>query len=368
MVSCRCCAWGFGPCAVVRGPDAVLKAVRRLYWALPPALLAILFSRIDVGRFLQLARHVDAALVLAGMGLSLGIVATGALRWHLLVRSHRDLRPTWGASLVSYWRCLSMGALTPGSLGADALRVMALGRQTRRFVEAAWLLLTEKAAALLACVVLLIVLLPAHLPPPWGLPGPSTTAVITPFGLVVGVAALMTVLGLAMMAWRPRFRSASRRLRAWAIRLGRRVDRLRPTTKGASRAVSHPRSSRPVLSGTLLGLVGLVSVAVFVLSAAQAHLFFAAIGHPVSYAVNLCVTPLLFLVFAVPISFGTLGVREVAFVVLYGAFGVPAEQALLVSFLGLCALLSSHAVGALLWWVRPDTSADPRAGAERTPA
>ena len=45
---------------------------------------------------------------------------------------------------------------------------------------------------------------------------------------------------------------------------------------------------------------------------------------------------------------GTLGVREVAYVLFYGAFGVAAEPALLVSFCALVGLLGNYAVGTLL--------------------
>ena len=100
----------------------------------------------------------------------------------------------------------------------------------------------------------------------------------------------------------------------------------------------------------------LLSMAVFGASALQAQVFFAAIGIDVAFEVNLIVTPMLFLVFTLPISFGSIGVREAAFIMVYGAFGVAAEAALLVSFCGLAAMLVGNGLGALM----PAASADRR--------
>lgn len=99
-------------------------------------------------------------------------------------------------------------------------------------------------------------------------------------------------------------------------------------------------------------MVVALSVGLFAVSALQAQLFFRAIGQDVSLMANLTVAPLLFLVFSLPISFGTIGVREGSFVLLYGAFGVPPEPALLVSFFGLVGLIGNYLIGALLHWSR----------------
>jgi uncharacterized membrane protein YbhN (UPF0104 family) len=62
--------------------------------------------------------------------------------------------------------------------------------------------------------------------------------------------------------------------------------------------------------------------------------------------VNLFITPLLFLLYALPISFGGLGIREGAFILAYSAFGVPTETALIISVTGLMGNLLSYGIGA----------------------
>jgi hypothetical protein len=63
--------------------------------------------------------------------------------------------------------------------------------------------------------------------------------------------------------------------------------------------------------------------------------------------VNLFVAPIFFIIFLIPISFGSIGVREGAFILLYGQFGVPMEVALLVSFFNLFGLFLNNIIGAL---------------------
>jgi uncharacterized membrane protein YbhN (UPF0104 family) len=65
------------------------------------------------------------------------------------------------------------------------------------------------------------------------------------------------------------------------------------------------------------------------------------------FVANLFVALLLFFIFILPISFGGLGVREGAFIMLYKPFGVEPEIALIVSFFTLFAMILNYLVGAL---------------------
>ncbi|MFC2029611.1 lysylphosphatidylglycerol synthase transmembrane domain-containing protein [Chloroflexota bacterium] len=60
-------------------------------------------------------------------------------------------------------------------------------------------------------------------------------------------------------------------------------------------------------------------------SALRAQVFFLALGYELPFAVNLFVAPVIYFVSHLPISFGGFGVREAAFILLYGLFGVPPE-------------------------------------------
>jgi len=56
----------------------------------------------------------------------------------------------------------------------------------------------------------------------------------------------------------------------------------------------------------------------------------------------------MFFIFILPISFGTLGIREGAFIFFYGIFGMDQEAALLLSFLSLSGRLLNVVIGAII--------------------
>ncbi|KPL14964.1 MAG: hypothetical protein AMS26_08945 [Bacteroides sp. SM23_62] len=56
----------------------------------------------------------------------------------------------------------------------------------------------------------------------------------------------------------------------------------------------------------------------------------------------------MFFIFLLPISFGTFGIREGAFIFFYGIFGMGQEAALLLSFLTLSGRLLNVIIGAII--------------------
>lgn len=324
-----------------------LRIARLLvYWGLPPLVLAAIFNRVDLARLQQLLLQIDLPLFVLGLCASPVIVTLGGLRWHVLVRLHPGFRPPLTATVADYWRSLAVGFVLPGSMGTDAYRALTLARQTHHHVAAVILVLVEKCVALLACVLLIVVLLPSQLPRHGRLiaDGLGDSA-----GWVI-VALAGAGLAVGLLWALPSVKQAARALRLRVLRAGRRVSRRASAAIGAR--AQGPRGSAavqtPRYSATGLGAALVLSVLVFVASAAQVHFFFGAVGHHVALGTNLFVAPLLFVVFALPISFGTLGVREAAFLLFYGLFDVPAEPTLLVSFCGLVGILCSYGVGALL--------------------
>lgn len=324
-----------------------LHLARQLvYWGLPPIVLALIFSRIDLARLQQLLQQIDLPLFLLGLCFSPLVVTLGGFRWHVLVRLHEGFRPPVAATVADYWRSLAVGFVLPGSIGTDAYRAVALARQTHRYVAAVMLVLAEKLVALLACALMLVVLLPSQLP------AYSRTLADgvrdSPGWVIAAVAA--AGLALAALQAQPRVKRAVRASRLRVLRTSRRIVRqvsaaaaMRAQEASGSATVNSPR-----FSGIGFAVALALSALVFVASAAQAHLFFGAVGHDVAFTTNLFIAPLLFVVFALPISFGTLGVREAAFLLFYGLFDVPAEPTLVVSFCGLVGILCSYGIGALL--------------------
>ncbi|MBU1909975.1 MAG: flippase-like domain-containing protein, partial [Verrucomicrobia bacterium] len=105
----------------------------------------------------------------------------------------------------------------------------------------------------------------------------------------------------------------------------------------------EPLTSWRLLRGTLA-----LSLANLFIAALGNQIFFRAVGYPLPFLANLFVLPVLMFVFLLPISFGSLGIREGAYILLYGLFGVPPETALLVSFFNLAGLLLNNLIGGAM--------------------
>ena len=78
------------------------------------------------------------------------------------------------------------------------------------------------------------------------------------------------------------------------------------------------------------------------------NIFFKALGIQLPLIVNVFCTTLMFIIFTLPISFGSLGVREGTYIMLFSLFEVESEAALTVSFLALSSILLNTTIGGIL--------------------
>lgn len=326
--------------------------VRVLLAGVALLILGVLFTRVDVAALADVIARADVVLLLVALPLGMGTVVCAGLRWHDLLRQTGQRHESRRATVIEYWVSLAIGSLVPGTLGSDAVRMVAARRRGSSWAAAGVLVVIEKVGALAACAALFLSMLPlvplsaaARLGGASNI-GPLEAAigVLACGGMLLGLRLLPDVLG------HPLLRRALAGLRS---RLG-----------GAAAAVATdgPLEARP-LDWPRLGWGGTAtflgwSLASLCISALQTQLFFVALGQSIPFAVNLLVTPLIFAILAVPITPAGLGVREAAFVVLYGAAaGVPAGTALLVGLLAFASTLLTQGVGAALMAARPPAAA-----------
>lgn len=331
----------------------MLRVARQvLYWGLPPLLLYFIFRRINLEQLGQLALNADLYLVLAGICMLFPVVVLGALRWHMLVRRYDCASFPFSTLFREYWQSLAVGVLVPGSLGSDAYRVVLAGRQKGRYLRSAFVIGVEKIAALFSCAALIAglypLLAPNHLPP-------EVAQLVDALYLIflAGGVGAVSLFFLHRQDW----------IRCLAMAFNARIEalvrRVVPFSgKPPVEDVGSGDASRNSLS-LLLTMVSpavafpvvALSLAIYLVSATQSQVFFQAFGYAIPLSVNLFITPFLFLLYALPISFGGIGVREGAFILAYSAFDVPPETALIISFSGLLGNLISYAIGAVLFFV-----------------
>jgi uncharacterized protein (TIRG00374 family) len=328
----------------------LLLTIRRaLYWGLPPLILYLIFRRIDLEQLGRLVSNANLLLILSGIAMLVPVVVLGALRWHFLMRRYDCASLPVAASIGEYWKSLAVGLLVPGSLGSDAYRVMVLGRQKGYYLRSAFVIGVEKLAALFSCAVLIAGLYP--LLAPNHLPSGVAHAIDALYVIfIAGVSFAMFAILVRRQSWVWRLAEAfNARLEA----MTRRVTALAPTQP--TQEESTPRTGLALMlsvfsPGVAVPMVGL-SLAIYLVSAAQSQILFQAFGYEIPFTVNLFITPLLVLLYALPISFGGIGIREGAFILAYSAFGVPPETSLIISFSGFLGNLISYGIGASLFFL-----------------
>lgn len=307
---------------------------------IPLLLLWVIIRRVDlteVGAVLQAtAIGYFYAGVLVG---SFAQVFLGAWRWHYYMTRVYGLHVSGWWCLQHYWIGMFVGYFVPGGLGWDAYRVTSGNKQSPGLLVHATIVMLEKLAGLLACVLLVVVSFPF----------------VSEFivherharSLGRGVYLLMAITVAMMVAVIIFRKGAAVSVQGTENIIKRSIQKLMRSdqvvsedviVKGA-RALSRPREGMAIWGS---------SIALKVCMALGGWLFLRALHTEVPLSINLFVMPLTAIIFMLPISFGSLGVREGAFILLYGLFGVTPTVALGVSILGLAGLLITVGSGGLI--------------------
>lgn len=308
----------------------LLPVLRRgVYWGLPVVILFLIFRRIDIGQLKSATARSSLWLVAAGLVYYPLVIGVGALRWQTLLACFVRRRVELGFALKHYWIGLALGMFGPASIGWDLYRIAVVGRRFHAYQAGTAAVITEKLLALFTTALLV-----AGLYPWMVFQDPARGRMI-----FLSACGLLGLAGAGLLLLLP---------------AGRGLDRLAALyLKGKWRGTPPPAPSgspdnlprtkvRPLAVAFLLSLLNLLMAAI------GNQIFFRAVHCPLPFAANLFVLPVLYFIFLLPISFGSLGIREGAYILLYGLFGVPAEIALLVSFFNLLGVLLNNLIGALL--------------------
>jgi hypothetical protein len=288
-------------------------------------LLFLLVRRVNAVRLLDLWTTVDLRLLAFAVVLLLASPLTSAPRWQAILA-----RLGYPMPIGPLTRALYIGAffsqILPSSVGGDVWRVWACTRDGMPLGTATHSVLIDRIAGLAVTLVCFIVTIP------WLMAKVGTDPVRWPlWGLLaacLGGIAFIIVLGA-------RARSLAR------------VSLLAPLSRFADALYSIGRSATLVAFMFATAVTGqLVSYVAFFALARS-------IGAPLSFIDCLVTMPPALLIALVPISLGGWGLREGAFVVILKFYGIPAEQALLLSILFGLALLISTLPGLALWLMQP---------------
>lgn len=324
------------------------RLVRQLlFWGLPVAIFYFVFQKIDFELLKANVLQAELSWIIFGLVFYPMAMILGASRWRYQLRIHINDPITLAQVTRLYWMGFPLTLLFPGGLGWDAYRALVSGRKYGRYAMNIGVIIVEKIIALIATMLLIVTVYPFTVSHSSSVAYQHVFHYALPFLLVMllllGMTTLFVNYRLATALFDRIDKYFTRKIRSILAKI-RQNDRFDSTDRGFRDLLSplaNPRRFVPVL---------IYSIAIQTVSAIAAQLYFVAVGYDILFTVNLFVVPFIFLALVLPISFGGLGIREAAFIILYGQFGVPMEIALLVSFFTLMGILVNHAIGGVILW------------------
>lgn len=303
-----------------------------LKFAATAAIFVFFFLRYDLGAFVSRLDKESVILGLAAGAAGAAIqAAVAAVRLRLCLHMlGRDV------STAGAWIACQFGGLfshTPFSfIGGDAARVWHMVRGRVPLGDATRAVVVDRYLGFLGMMFWVIVVSPAMFA---AIKDPHMTAGYWLL-LAVGVAASLGFLILG------RFPLPAKRSGFW----GHLTDLT---------SVSRYLISRPADALKALGL----AIVMNALSPVMIWMIGLMYGSGISFITAMVAAPTVFLIAMIPISVAGWGLREGAFVVAFGLFGVPAESALVVSVTFGLSILLAYTPAVVLLFRRRAVSVPP---------
>lgn len=300
------------------GLTSLLKA------GLSLALLAFLLTRVDLRATVDAFQSADLGYLLAALALYLIGVPLRAYRWQGLLSALHVAVPLRRLTSL-YFVGTFFNNLLPTGVGGDVIRAYELSQDGAGSAVAAITVLADRATGLL---VLLAMALVSTL---FGYRLVSQNLV-----LIIAAVSLGSFAGVMVLLWDNLWQQAGRRL-PWLRRLLARKGiadfyRFLQTCRG-----------RPVVNALLISLIFNVMLI------AVNDLIALSIGVRVSLWYFLLFVPLISFSLVLPISVSGLGVRESAYVLLFGQAGVAAPLALAMSLAFYVLNIAAGLVGGVIY-------------------
>ncbi len=319
------------------------KVFRYLRWLIGIAILFIVFKQIDLEKLKEYLLRSNYWLIALGLLHSPLLILVGAIRWQYILAQFFKPKLATQSAIVHYWSGVAIGFFTPASLGLDAYRVLYGGRVYGGYTINAIAVIIEKILALITCASLFVALYPIV---PISIDNQLMAVLyIAFFVMICFFIALLFSKAVLKSHTVMRFIS---KLDAQGARILKKISQKYAFNNEKVSLAQILNEVTTALSILKISNVIAFTMAIQFITSLKSQIFFTAIGYDLPFLINLFVAPTLYFIFMLPISFGSLGIREGVYIVLYGLFGIPAEIALIVSFFNLVGMALNNLIGAII--------------------
>jgi uncharacterized membrane protein YbhN (UPF0104 family) len=306
--------------------------VMALKLAVSGALLALLFSRIDVAKRWASARQARLSWIAIALGLYAVTTLASVWRWSLLLDA-QDVPVPFTALFGSFSVALFFNNFLPSNIGGDVVRIADTAKIARSKTLAATVVLADRTMGMMG--LLLVAATGAslvasahngHLPLP-----------IWPVWLWAAFAAGVVV-GTPMLWWPTLFGRLLKPLTVFHPEwVGGRIGTL---TRTLQRFRSHLGAVVTCFAGAVF-----VQIATVAFNLAVAH----ALGIPISVFDIAVLIPVAGVVQMVPVSINGFGVREAMYSLYFTRIGLPIESAILMSLTATALVMLYSLTGAAVY-------------------
>lgn len=319
------------------GPSTSGEKRRRLLrWgriAITLAAVGYLASRVDPGEVVAAWRRLSVSAALSALTLVFIGLATGMVRWRLLLRAYGAIDvPSWARLVHLYLVGHFYNTYAPGGVGGDVVRGVA---SRKAFGDVTWAGATTGVAVVfiervLGVSALLTLAAGAYFYRP--LPGLENFGLWAGLGLATGMVAIGGIaLAPKLMRWIPK-----------------------PLAKPI-RALPRLYKWWPFIGAIVASLI------IHSLNVVAGHAIMHSLDPAVNASESAVAMPLVSASAFVPFTVGGAGVREAAFAALYGTVGVPEATAYAGSLSFWATQLISAGVGGLInLWIPISGGPDDR--------
>jgi uncharacterized membrane protein YbhN (UPF0104 family) len=295
------------------------------------ALLAFLFSRIDVARLWESARRASVPWLAVALAVYIVNVVASTWRWHLLLDA-ADVHVRRRSLLGSFLVALFFNNFLPSNIGGDVIRIGDTARAPGSSKTlAATIVLVDRGLGLMGLVFVAAV---------GATIAESTRHVVTPIwpswlwaGFLVGAAASVPAV-LAPAGFGRLLQPLTVFHPEW---VGGRIERVT--------AVLARFHERPA------ALAGCFGGAIFV--QATIVTFYFIVAHALSLDMSFwdlaVIVPMSFVVQMLPVSMNGFGIREATFAFYFTRIGQPLEHALLISLVPTALIMLFSLTGAAVY-------------------
>jgi uncharacterized protein (TIRG00374 family) len=305
-------------------------------YVLPLILLILVFSRVDINKLYNNFTHSDSKFIIIGIFLSPLIFIIGAFRWYLLIKKTEKIN--YFFILKHYWIGLGLGYFVPSSIGWDFYRVISIGKRTNNYLTNIVIIVYEKLTAFITCGIIIFLFLPFL----------NLKLSSNQNNIIITILIFFFIAVVSIVIFFLSFRSSfiKEKLK-WLIE--KTLSKFEKVTK-----ISIQKNNNMIGSGiNNIKLADLLitfffSFIIQVFSAISTQLFFQSVHYEINLTINLFVTSVLFIIFVLPISFGSIGVREISYITMYGIFSVPPEVAVSISILTFLGVILNNSIGLII--------------------